>query len=62
MKSYKRIHRKLMRKVARFIHGFDRCPVDYKRNIKNEILTILDAILVTGGVIVIASVMVLIFM
>lgn len=28
----KKIYRNAMRKVARFILGFERCPVDYKRS------------------------------
>jgi hypothetical protein len=42
MKSCKRIYRKLMRKVARFIHGFDRCPIDCKKDFKEQLLKVFD--------------------
>jgi hypothetical protein len=28
----KKTYKKVMRKVARFILGFERCPIDYKRS------------------------------
>ena len=31
-RKIKRVYRRLMRQVARFILGFDNCPSEYKKN------------------------------
>ena len=33
-----KIYYKTMRRLARFIHGFDRCPIDYKKSFKKQML------------------------
>lgn len=33
----KKVYRRTMRKVARFILGFERCPVDYRHNFMNDL-------------------------
>jgi hypothetical protein len=33
----KKIYRNTMRKVARFILGFERCPTDYKRSFIDDL-------------------------
>lgn len=38
----KKIYYKLMRRLARFIHGFDRCPIDCKKDFKEQILKAFD--------------------
>lgn len=34
----KKMYRSTMRRVARFILGFERCPTDYKRSFMNDLL------------------------
>ena len=33
----KKVYRRTMHKVARFILGFERCPVGYKHNFMNDL-------------------------
>lgn len=33
----KKMYRNIMRRVARFILGFERCPADYKRSFMNDL-------------------------
>lgn len=46
------------RKMAQYIVGFDRCPVDYRRNRKNETKTLISMLALTvcivGGLMLIA--------
>jgi len=37
----KKMYRNTMRKVARFILGFERCPADYKRSFMNDLRELL---------------------
>ena len=43
-----KMYRRMMRKIARWILSFDRCPSSYRRNYKEEFLSILGMILVSG--------------
>ena len=43
----KRLYRKMMRKVCRYILGFERCPIDCKREYKEMTLVVIDAFIVT---------------
>ena len=38
----KKIYHKTMRRLARFVHGFDRCPIDCKKDFKGQILKVFD--------------------
>lgn len=40
-----RIYRRMMRKFARFILGFDNCPTDYRKNYRKEIKLAVKALL-----------------
>lgn len=37
----KKMYRNTMRRVARFILGFERCPADYKRNFVDDLWELL---------------------
>lgn len=37
-----KMYRRIMRKIARWILSFDRCPKGYRRNYKQEFLTLLE--------------------
>lgn len=41
-----RIYRKIMRRFARFVFGFERCPIDYKRDFRSDFLKLLQALVV----------------
>lgn len=43
----KRLYRKAMRKVCRYLLGFERCPVDCKRDYKEDALIMIDAVIIT---------------
>ena len=40
-----RVYRRMMRKFARFIFGFDNCPVGYRKNYRENIAAVVDAVL-----------------
>ena len=40
-----RIYRRIMRKFARFILGFDNCPVGYHKNCREIAMNVVDAVL-----------------
>ncbi len=46
MKVYK-LYRKTMRRLARFILSFERCPVDCRKNYKELLITTIDIIIVS---------------
>lgn len=37
-----RIYRRIMRKIARFILGFDTCPSDYRKNYRASFIEVAD--------------------
>ena len=39
------VYRRMMRKFARFILGFDNCPTSYRKNYKINAINVVDAIL-----------------
>lgn len=41
----KRLYRRVMRKVARFILGFDNCPTSCRKDYKSAIIDVIDAFL-----------------
>ena len=43
----KRMYRNAMRKVARFILGFERCPTDYKRSFVDDLCKLFLKLLCT---------------
>ena len=40
-----RVYRRMMREFARFILGFDNCPVGYRKNYREITVNVVDAIL-----------------
>ena len=40
-----RAYRRMMRKFAHFILGFDNCPTSYRKNYKINAMNVVDAIL-----------------
>lgn len=40
-----KMYRRMMRKIARWILSFDRCPSSYRRNYKEEFLSYLGMLL-----------------
>ena len=40
-----RIYRRIMRKFARFILSFDNCPIGYRKNYRENIAAVVDAVL-----------------
>ena len=40
-----RVYRRMMRKFARFILGFGSCPVGYRKNYRENIAAVVDAVL-----------------
>lgn len=40
-----RVYRRMMREFARFILGFDNCPVGYRKNYKVNAINVIDAVL-----------------
>ena len=42
-----KMYRRVMRKIARWILSFDRCPRGYRRNYLEEFLTVLGMMLVS---------------
>lgn len=40
-----RVYRRMMREFARFILGFDNCPVGYRKNYRENIVAVVDAVL-----------------
>lgn len=40
-----RVYRRMMRKFARFILGFDNCPVSYRKNYREIATNVVDAML-----------------
>ena len=43
----RKLYRRTMRTVARFILGFDNCPVDCKRDLKKQVETVATVVLLT---------------
>ena len=41
-----RIYRRMMRKFARFILGFDNCPIGYRKNYRENIAAVVDAVFI----------------
>ena len=39
------IYRRMMRKFARFVLGFDNCPASYRKNYREITVNVVDAIL-----------------
>ena len=39
------IYRRIMRKFARFVLGFDNCPTSYRKNYREITVNVVDAIL-----------------
>ena len=40
-----RVYRRMMREFARFILGFDNCPVGYRKNYRENAMNVVDAVL-----------------
>ena len=40
-----RVYRRMMRKFARFILGFDNCPVRYRKNYREIAMNVVDTVL-----------------
>ena len=40
-----RVYRKMMRKIARFILGFDNCPTGYRKSYEKIATNVVDAML-----------------
>lgn len=40
-----RVYRRMMRKFARFILGFDNCPVSYRKNYREIAINVVDTVL-----------------
>ena len=40
-----RVYRRMMRKIARFILGFDNCPMGYRKSYKEIATNVVDAML-----------------
>ena len=40
-----RVYRRMMRKLARFILGFENCPTSYRKNYRENIAAVVDAVL-----------------
>ena len=40
-----RVYRRMMRKFARFILGFDNCPVGYRKNYREIAINVVDTVL-----------------
>ena len=40
-----RVYRRMMRKFARFILGFDNCPTSYRKNYREIVANVVDAML-----------------
>ena len=47
-----RVYRRMMRKFARFVLGFDNCPSDCRKNYGEEIKLAVSAFLLCAGTIV----------
>ena len=45
IKMVYRVYRRMMRKFAHFILGFDNCPTSYRKNYKINAINVVDAIL-----------------
>ena len=43
-----KMYRRVMRKIARWILSFDVCPSSYRKSYKEEFLSVLGMILVSG--------------
>ena len=43
-----KMYRRVMRKIARWILSFDACPSSYRKNYKEEFLSILGMVLMSG--------------
>ena len=56
-----KIFRRTRRNIARFIVGYDRCPVDCRKNYKEIAAATAEAILIVAGIIGIFLVIVLLF-
>lgn len=57
MKNTKRIKNKLARKVLRQIALWDRCPTEYRRDIKSQAVEIAATTIITTAAMIIMSVM-----
>lgn len=52
-----RVYRRMMRKFARFILGFDNCPVSCRKNYREIATEVVDAILLCAITIALFSVL-----
>lgn len=54
-----RVYRRMMRKFARFILGFDNCPVGYHKNYREITMNVVDAVLLCAIAIALFCVLVI---
>ena len=54
-----RVYRRMMRKFARFILSFDNCPVSYRKNYRENIAAVVDAVLLCAVTIALFSALVI---
>lgn len=55
----KRLFRRVMRKVARFILGFGNCPIGCRKDYKSTIVDVIDAFLLCAVTIALFSALVI---
>ena len=56
-----RIYRRMMRKFARFILGFDNCPASYRKNYREIAINVVDTVLLCAITIALFYALVIIF-